>query len=67
MVMGALLYGTFPLAIVMIPLINTKYGDGKALTGEPLEIAQSMLLVAIFAVTPLWVASLLALRPSRPD
>jgi putative membrane protein len=64
-IMGALLYGTFPLAIVMIPLINTTYGDGKPLTGEPLEIAQSMLLVALFAVVPLWVASLLALRSSR--
>lgn len=63
--MGALLYGTFPLAIVMIPLINTTYADGKALTGDPLAIAQSMLLVAIFAVTPLWVASLLALRTGR--
>jgi hypothetical protein len=63
--MGALLYDTFPLAIVMIPLINTTYADGKPLTGEPLEIAQSMLLVAIFAVTPLWVASLLALRGER--
>jgi uncharacterized membrane protein len=63
--MGALLYGTFPLAIAMIPLINTTYADGKPLTGEPLEIAQSMLLVAIFAVTPLWVASLLALRGER--
>jgi putative membrane protein len=67
MLLGALLYGTFPLAIVMIPLINTTYGDGTPLTGEPLAIAQSMLLVAIFAVTPLWVASLLALRSSRPD
>ena len=64
-VMGALLYGTFPLAIVMIPLINTTYGEGTPLTGEPLAIAQSMLLVAIFAVTPLWVASLLALRGER--
>jgi putative membrane protein len=63
--LGALLYGTFPLAIVMIPLINTTYGDGTPLTGEPLAIAQSMLLVAIFAVTPLWVASLLALRGER--
>ena len=63
--LGALLYGTFPLAIVMIPLINTTYADGTPLTGEPLEIAQSMLLVAIFAVTPLWVASLLALRGER--
>jgi hypothetical protein len=49
----------------MIPLINTTYGDGTPLTGEPLAIAQSMLLVAIFAVTPLWVASLLALRSGR--
>ena len=63
--LGALLYGTFPLAIVMIPLINSTYGDGTPLTGDPLAIAQSMLLVAIFAVTPLWVASLLALRSSR--
>jgi putative membrane protein len=63
--MGALLYGTFPLAIVMIPLINTTYGEGTPLTGEPLAIAQSMLLVAIFAVTPLWVSSLFALRSGR--
>ena len=64
-VMGALLYGTFPLTIVMLPLINTTYGAGTALTGEPMMIAQSMLLVAHFAVVPLWVASLLALRSGR--
>ena len=58
-VMGTLLYGTFPLAIVMLPLINTTFGDGKPLTGEPMAIAQSMLLVALFAVVPL--------RSSRSD
>ena len=52
---GILLYATFPLAIVMIPVVNH-------LTGEEYTIAMAMATVAWFAVVPLWLAALLARR-----
>jgi putative membrane protein len=52
---GVLLYGTFPVAILLIPVVNK-------LAGEESTIAVAMATVAIFAVVPLWLASLLAKR-----
>ncbi|MEN9751247.1 MAG: hypothetical protein RLZZ600_294 [Actinomycetota bacterium] len=52
---GVLLYGTFPVAIVLIPVVNQ-------LSGEESTIAVAMATVAVFAVAPLWLAALLAKR-----
>jgi len=52
---GVLLYGTFPVAIVLIPVVNQLAGDAST-------IAVAMATVAVFAVVPLWLAALLAKR-----
>ncbi len=54
---GVLLYGTFPFAVALIPALQ-----GAALPYDSLIIADAMVAVALFAVVPLWLASLLALR-----
>lgn len=58
---GVLLYGTFPFTIAFIPLVQAGGGFSPA----SMQIADAMVGVALFAVVPLWLASLLALRSSR--
>jgi putative membrane protein len=58
---GALLYGTFPFTIVFIPWVQA----GGGFSADQMAIAQAMVFIALFAVVPLWVASLLALRSSK--
>ena len=60
---GVLLYGTFPFTIVFIPWVQA----GGGFSAESMVIAQAMVIIALFAVVPLWVASLLALRGNRPE
>jgi putative membrane protein len=60
-VQGALLYGTFPFTIVFIPWVQA----GGGFSADQMVIAQAMVCVGLFAVVPLWVASLLTLRSSR--
>ena len=55
---GVLLYGTFILASSVIPLV-------QPLTGEAKTIADAMVIIAMFAVAPLWVAGLLSLRRAK--
>ncbi|WP_438353264.1 carotenoid biosynthesis protein [Microbacterium sp. CJ88] len=56
-VQGVLLYGTFPFAVVLRPLLHAPMdADADA-------IAEAMAGVALFAVLPLLVAALAALRP----
>ena len=52
---GVLLFGTFILASSVIPLVQPVTGDAKT-------IADAMVVIALFAVAPLWVAGLLGLR-----
>jgi putative membrane protein len=54
---GVLLYGTFPFTIVLIPAIQW-----ASLPEASRVIADAMVGVALFAVVPLWLSSLLALR-----
>jgi uncharacterized membrane protein len=54
---GVLLYGTFPFAIALIPALQ-----GPALPEASLVIADAMVGVALFAVVPLWLSALLALK-----
>ena len=52
---GVLLYGTFILAAVTIPLVQSP-------TGNAATIADALCVIAVFAVAPLWVAGLIALK-----
>jgi uncharacterized membrane protein len=54
---GVLLYGTFPFAIALIPALQ-----GPSLPEASLVIAEAMVGVALFAVVPLWLSALLALK-----
>ena len=54
---GVLLYGTFPFTIALTPLIQ-----GAAFTQPEVDIAVAMVCVALFAVVPLWLAGLMALK-----
>ena len=55
---GVLLFGTFILASSVIPLV-------QPVTGEAKTIADAMVVIALFAVAPLWVAGLLGLRRAK--
>ena len=56
---GVLLYGTFPFAIALIPVIQM-----SSLTGQAETIAHAMVSIALFAIVPLWCAALLAMKSS---
>jgi putative membrane protein len=58
---GVLLYGTFPFTIVFIPWVQA----GGGFSADQMVIAEAMVCVGLFAVVPLWVASLLTLRGNR--
>ncbi len=55
---GILLYGTFIVTMCAVPFVQSVSGEAKT-------IADALVTVTVFAVTPLWVAALLALRASR--
>jgi len=55
---AVLLYGTFIVAAIAIPFVQPVTGDAKT-------IADAMVIIAMFAVAPLWVAGLFGLRHSQ--
>lgn len=55
---AVLLYGTFIVAAIAIPFVQPVTGDVKT-------IADAMVIIAMFAVAPLWVAGLFGLRRSQ--
>lgn len=54
---GVLLFGTFPVAVMLIP-----YLTAPSMSAESQVIADAMFCIALFAVVPLWVAALFGLR-----